>query len=242
MTELAERLRGKYFADTEHPYRVFEREVERYLGPQTTLLDAGCGRTAPVLAKYRGRARRLIGVDLVDFTTPVDGIELLNNDLGHLALPDASVDVVMSRSVMEHVADPLAVYSEVARVLRPGGRFIFLTANLWDYSSLIARVVPNRFHPWIVSRVEGRAEHDVFPIQYRTNTRGSVERYGKGAGFALESFTYLGQYPCYFLFNGALFYVATLYEKLLSRTESLAFLRGWILAVLRKPTVAGGGT
>ena len=76
MTELTERLKERYFGDDEHPYRTFERTVERHLAPDQALLDAGCGRTAPVLAKYRGRARRLIGVDLVDFPASVPGVEL----------------------------------------------------------------------------------------------------------------------------------------------------------------------
>jgi SAM-dependent methyltransferase len=238
MTALAERLRQKYFGSEEHPYGTFEREVERYLHPESTLLDAGCGRTAPVLRKYRDKAKRLIGVDLVEFDPAVRGIELLNRDLGKIGLPDGCVDLVMSRSVMEHVEDPLAVYSEINRVLRPGGHFIFLTANLWDYASLIAKLVPNRFHPWIVSRVEGRQEHDVFPIQYRTNTCSAVKNFAGRTGFDVVSFRYLGQYPCYFMFNGALFFLATGYEKLISRTEALRFLRGWILVVLKKTVTA----
>ena len=74
MTELAERLKERFFGSDEHPYRTFEREVEKRLRPQHTLLDAGCGWTAPVLSKYRGKAQRLIGVDLVDFPAPIDGV------------------------------------------------------------------------------------------------------------------------------------------------------------------------
>jgi hypothetical protein len=36
------------------------------------------------------------------------------------------------------------------------------------------------------------------------------------------------------MFNGGLFLIATAYEKLLARSPRLAFLRGWILADLRK--------
>jgi SAM-dependent methyltransferase len=234
MTELAERLRRKYFGRDEHPYRTFEREVEHHLRPESTLLDAGCGRTAPVLATYRGRARRLIGVDLVEFDPTVQGIELRNDDLGKIGLPDGCVDLVMSRAVMEHVAEPLAVYRELHRVLRPGGHFLFLTANLWDYASLIAKAIPNRFHPWIVARAEGRAEQDVFPAHYRTNTAGAVKRLADRAGFEVVALRHLGQYPCYFMFNGALFFLATGYEKLISRSEALRFLRGWLLVTLRK--------
>jgi SAM-dependent methyltransferase len=143
---------------------------------------------------------------------------------------------MMARSDMEHVTDPAQVYGEAYRVLKPGGVFVFLTANLWDYASIIAAVIPNRFHPWIVSKTEGREEHDVFPVAYRTNTRGSVARWAKHAGFEVASFRYLGQYPAYFMFNGLLFFLATGYEKLIRKISPLNFLQGWIFVTLRKPS------
>lgn len=234
MTVLAERLLRKYFDPHVHPYRIFERTVESRLRPEHTLLDAGCGRTAPVLAKYVGRAKRLIGVDVVDFRDIVPGIEVHKCDLAHIGIDDASVDIVMARSVMEHVSDPHAVYGEIHRVLRPGGHFIFLTPNLWDYASLIAKIVPNRLHPAIVARTEGREPEDVFPVCYLTNTRRAVSRWADRTGFEIVQFDYLGQYPSYFMFNAFLFMLATAYEKAISRIEALRFLRGWIFVVLRK--------
>jgi ubiquinone/menaquinone biosynthesis C-methylase UbiE len=235
MSALAEKLKLKYFGGDEHPYQTFEREVVRLLRPDDTLLDAGCGRTAPVLQKYRGRAGKLIGLDLVDFPAPIEGIELINGDLSHIDVGAGTVDLVMSRSVIEHVENPRAVYSEMYRVLKPGGRFVFLTANLWDYASLIASLVPNSWHPWVVSKTEGRAEEDVFPIQYRSNTHSAVRKWAGETGFEIEKFEYLGQYPCYFMFNGALFFLATGYQKLIARVKPLNFLQGWIFVVVRKP-------
>ena len=234
MTELAQRLKNKYFPQ-DHPYRIFEREVDDYLRPEHTLLDAGCGRTAPILEKYRNKARRLIGVDLVDFAPAAEGLELHHCNLGAMPIEDNCVDVMMARSVMEHITDPARVYRESFRVLKPGGHFIFLTANLWDYASIIATLIPNRFHPWIVAKTEGRKEHDVFPIAYRTNTRSAVKKWADHAGFEIVSFRYLGQYPSYFMFNGFLFWLATGYEKLISRVPFLNFLQGWIFVTLRKP-------
>jgi SAM-dependent methyltransferase len=235
MTALSERLLARYYANTPHPYRLFERAVEARLSPEAVLLDAGSGRTVPVLRKFIGRAKRLIGVELVEFTDVPPAIETYHTDLAHLPLPDASVDVIMSRSVFEHLSDPQAVYVEFARVLRPGGRVVFLTANMWDYGTLVARLVPNRFHARIVRKVEGRAEEDTFPTEYRTNTRGDVERLALRSGLTIESFEYLSQYPNYLMFNGALFFIGTCFEKLISRFDALELLRGWILVTLRKP-------
>jgi SAM-dependent methyltransferase len=230
----AERLRKRYFRDEDHPYHVFEREIAQALRPEHTLLDAGCGATVPVLGTYRGKAKHLIGVDLVNFDGNLEGIELHTCDLASIPVASGSVDLIISRSVLEHVTDPAKVYAEMHRLLRPGGRFIFLTPNLWDYGSLVARIIPNRFHPWIVSHTEGRAEHDVFPVVYRTNTRAAVQCWARGGGFEVTSLRYLGQYPSYFMFNGALFLLATGYEKVISRFEGLRGLRGWILVTLTK--------
>lgn len=236
MTSLSHRLLAKYYSGVPHPYRIFENRVDALVDRGAkVLLDAGCGRSAPVLAKYLGRVERLIGVELVDFTNVPPGIETYNTDLAKLPLPDASVDLIMSRSVFEHLTDPAAVYQEFARVLRPGGRVVFLTANMWDYGTLVARLVPNRFHSRVVKAVEGRAEEDTFPTAYRTNTRRDVDRLAAQARLGVESFDYLSQYPNYLMFNGVLFAIGTAFEKLISRFDALRILRGWILVTLVKP-------
>ena len=37
------------------------------------------------------------------------------------------------------------------------------------------------------------------------------------------------------MFNGALFFIGTGFEKLIARIDALRILRGWILVTLRKP-------
>lgn len=240
MTRLADRLLHRYYRDTPHPYRLFERRVQALVsgGAVRSLLDAGAGRSVPVLRKFLGTVERLIGVELVPFTEVPAGIETHNADLAALPLADASVDLIMSRSVFEHLADPAAVYREFARVLRPGGRVVFLTANMWDYGTLVARLVPNRFHAKVVRFTEGREEEDTFPTEYKTNTRDAVQRLAADAGLGVECFDYLSQYPNYLMFNGALFFLGMCFEKLIARMHILRGLRGWILVTLRKPTVA----
>ncbi len=236
---LAQRLLAKYYRGVPHPYTVFEQRVDSLLDPRRTsvLLDAGCGRTVPVLRKYLGRAGRLIGVELVDFTDVPPEIETHNADLATLPLQDESVDLIMSRSVFEHLTDPGSVYREFARVLRPGGRVVFLTANMWDYGTLVARLVPNRFHGRVVRVVEGRQEEDTFPTAYKTNTRRDVERLAASTGMVVEDFEYLSQYPNYLMFNGVLFMLGSAFERVIRRFHALRFLRGWVLVTLRKKAV-----
>lgn len=236
MSAMSQRLLARFYKGVPHPYQLFENKVDSLVSRGArVLLDAGCGRTVPVLRKYLGRVDRLIGVELVDFTDVPPGIETYNVNLGTLPLADASVDLIMSRSVFEHLTDPDAVYREFSRVLRPGGRVVFLTANMWDYGTLVARMVPNRLHGRIVKIVEGSEEEDTFPTAYKTNTRADVNRLAAAAGLQVEGFEYLSQYPNYLMFNGLLFLLGTAFEKLISRFEALRFLRGWILVTLLKP-------
>lgn len=240
MSSLVIRLRDRWYRHDQHPYRFFERQVESLITPQTQcLLDAGCGRGVPVLRKYLGRVPRLVGVELVEFSDVPAGIETYNTDLAHMPLADQSVDLIISRSVFEHLVDPDAVYAEMARVLRPGGRIVFLTANMWDYGTLAARLVPNRLHAKVVKAVEGRAEEDTFPTAYKTNTRAAVQRLSKASGLEVASFEYLSQYPNYLMFNAVAFMIGVAYEQLISRFEALRFLRGWILVTLVKPEAPG---
>ena len=232
----AERLKERYYGNREHPYRTFERQVEEVITRETVLLDAGCGRHAGTLRRFAPLVKTAVGVDLVEYSTDIhgSGVHVSKSDLCALALRDASVDLVMSRSVMEHLEDPHKAYAEVSRVLRPGGHFIFLTPQLWDYGSVCARLIPNRFHPFVVNKVEGRAEEDTFPVHYKSNTVGAVRRLAASHGFRLETARRLNQYPCYLMFNPVLFFLGTAYERLTSRWDALGALRGWLLVSLRK--------
>lgn len=201
------------------------------VGPGMTVVDGGCGHTAPTLNLLRGKGARLVGVDLVPLA-PQDGLELVVGDLASVPLPDSSVDLLYSRSVMEHVSDPDSVYRETRRLLKPCGRWIFLTANRWDYVSLVARLVPNRFHAAIVRRMEGRAEIDTFPTVYLSNDRGQIERLAAQAGFRIDRFQRLSQYPSMFHNVPVLFLLASIYERTVMRFSPLAPLRGWLLVEL----------
>jgi SAM-dependent methyltransferase len=232
-----EHLRERWFGDDEHPYTTYERRVRALLREEHTLLEGGCGYGAEILRKYRGLAARRIGIDRVEFRPEAvaDGIELHRGDMARTGLPDGSVDLIMSRAVLEHLEHPLEVFREVQRILRPGGHFVFLTANIGDYASWISMAIPNRLHPLVVRLTEGRDEADTFPAFYRCNSRRSLARLCRDSDLELASLEYLGQYPCYFMFNPLLFAAASGYEKLISRVEALRFLRGWLLGVVTKP-------
>ena len=100
-----------------------------------TVLDLGSGAGADVLISARrvGASGRAIGLDMTDemldlaranaAQAGVANAEFVKGNIEDIPLADASVDVVISNCVINLSADKAAVLGEVARVLRPGGRF-----------------------------------------------------------------------------------------------------------------------
>ena len=54
-----------------------------------------------------------------------DRVELQESLIESLPLPDADVDIVISNGVIDLVPDKDAVFAEIDRVLKPGGRLQF---------------------------------------------------------------------------------------------------------------------
>lgn len=101
-----------------------------------TVLDlgSGAGFDAFLAAREVGAAGRVIGVDMTPemierarrnaVSGGYDNVEFRYGLIEKLPIEDASVDVVISNCVINLVPDKAAVFAEVARVLRPGGRMI----------------------------------------------------------------------------------------------------------------------
>lgn len=230
-----EQMRASFPSDT-HPNRVIERAILERLQPGATVLDIGCGRTAPNLSQLIGKAGRLYGIDVVDFTAEDPRLELFANDVRDMKdIPSNSVDLAYSRAVMEHLENPEQAYAEIARVLRPGGVYVFTTPSIYDYGSIAALLIPNRFHAAIVSATEGRAGEDVFPTVFGSNSRRAIARHAAEVGLAVDHFAYIGQYPSYLVFNRVLFWLGSLYQKAIEKFALTQPLQGWIFCTLRKP-------
>jgi arsenite methyltransferase len=98
------------------------------------VLDLGCGAGTDLLiaAQMTGPDGRVIGVDMTSAMlarahASAQQMGLANIDLHEslietLPLEDGCVDVVISNGVIDLVPDKDAVFDEIDRVLRPGGR------------------------------------------------------------------------------------------------------------------------
>src|SRR5215218_8277674 len=98
------------------------------------VLDLGSGGGIDVLLSARrvGPTGRAIGLDMTDemlalaqrnaADAGVTNVEFVRGHIEAIPLPADSVDVVISNCVLNLAADKPAVFHEIARVLKPGGR------------------------------------------------------------------------------------------------------------------------
>jgi len=98
------------------------------------VLDLGSGGGIDVLLSARrvGQSGFAFGLDMTDemlelarrnaADSGVSNVEFLKGQIEAIPLEEGSVDVVISNCVINLSTDKVAVFAEIARVLRPGGR------------------------------------------------------------------------------------------------------------------------
>lgn len=104
------------------------------LKPGETVVDLGCGGGLDVFlaAAKVGPTGKAIGIDMTDemlvlananaVKAGLTNVEFRKATIDKMPLPDASVDCIISNCVINLAADKPAVFREIARVLKPGGR------------------------------------------------------------------------------------------------------------------------
>jgi ubiquinone/menaquinone biosynthesis C-methylase UbiE len=232
--EKCDRLYDKYYSGRKFHDSLYRDCIRRHLSPGQRVLDAGCGRYLRFGKELSDRAT-VIGVDLesvleTDNQSSPFGVR---SDVGNLPFPAEYFDLVISRSVVEHLNEPAKVFREFWRVLKPGGQAVIITPNKYDYVSIIAALTPYKVHRELVSRIFHVPEEDVFPTRYKANTRSAIRKAFAAADFVPKEIETINHYPAYLMFSPVLFRLGVLYERITS-WKMFASLRGSLLCVFEK--------
>jgi SAM-dependent methyltransferase len=113
------------------------------VGPGQTLVDLGCGRGKPGLWLSRATGADLVGIDwspvavriATDLSAqfvPPGRARFLIGDLAASGLENDVADAVVCFDAIFLAADRIAALSDVCRILRPGGRFVFTADEMLE--------------------------------------------------------------------------------------------------------------
>jgi SAM-dependent methyltransferase len=218
---------------TRDPVARFHRTLGKYLGASKAVLDIGAGAGEENPYDLKGKVRNLVGIDL---DPRVGKNPLLHSgllaDCGKLPFKDNTFDLAFSIYVLEHIANPPGLVSELRRVLKPGGIFLSLTPSRFHYVSLIASCTPTWFHQWINER-RGRKAKDTFPTQYKLNSHGQVRKHFEKRDFVLEGFETFEVQPNYLTFSTPTYLLGAAYERTVNAVGWLSPFRVNFICALK---------
>jgi len=133
---------GPEYARMLHRYH-FERMMAAVSPSHNqSVLDAGCGGGA-ILHELAGAFGRVVGLDLsLEMLSIIErngdtNRALVRGDMTQLPLPDASIDVVVTRGALSHAVAMPQIVGEMHRVLKPGGTLVVSEPSL---DSLLLRI------------------------------------------------------------------------------------------------------
>ena len=244
MSRCVDCLDEKFYPSVDHTWGDvnLRQTCFRYIRKDSTILDLGAGAGIIEQMNFRGSGRMVVGLDLdprVKKNPYLDEAFVANGE--QMPFEAEAFDTVVSNNVLEHLANPTSVFAEVARVLRPGGRFIFKTPNSIHYMPLIARLSPQTLHVAVKKRLAIDAA-DTFATYYRANSRSRIERLGQEAGLQVDEIHLIESRPEYTRIFCPLYLFGIAWERLVNRFDALARFRILIIAVLSKPAGVAGGT
>jgi len=116
------------FAGVANPWKLGRLEP----GEHVLDLGSGAGTDSLVAAQMVGENGRVTGIDMTPEMLAksqaaasemgVENVEFVESEAERLPFPDATFDAVISNGVIDLIPDKDAVFAELFRVLRPGGR------------------------------------------------------------------------------------------------------------------------
>lgn len=214
--------------------------VARYMNalPGGVVVDVGGGRKCDFASARRAGSRvRIVAVD-------ISTEELaLNQDVDEKRLADITkelpfaageVDLVVSRSVIEHLRESEAFVANSARVLKSGGHFIHVFPSKFAPFSILNQLLPRRLSQTLLHTFHPGSEGRLgFPAYYDQTYVAAMRRMLPRCGFDTVDLR-VGYYQAeYFDFCLPLFLVNAAYELIVSalKLENLAAV---VLVVARK--------
>jgi SAM-dependent methyltransferase len=212
----------------------FKKLSQSTAKPESLILEAGCGKRS-VISELNLKVKNAVGVDIspVDLQQNTAMDFRLLADIGKLPFKKDTFDLIICRNVVEHLPDPINVFTEFRMVLRPQGMILIRTPNLLNPIIFLSRILPLNIRIWIKKSVFHDTDGDTFPTYHRCNTKRRLINTFTSLGFQSNFLTYDGL-MAYFDFSRILLSLIVLYERI-TDIRCLRWLKMWIITSFIKP-------
>jgi SAM-dependent methyltransferase len=205
-------------------WRRFDSTVVEEIGKlpkDSTVVDVGGGRRCTFAsATAAKRSYRLVSVDIAPEELALNDVadETRVGDIRNLPIEDGAADLIVSRTLLEHVDGNDQAVRQIMRSLRPGGTTLHLVPCRYALFAIAARVLPfgpllNALHV-VDPTTRGEVE---FPVVYDQCTPGQMERLFRAAGAREVSVDVTYSQNDYFTAFFPAFLIVCLYQGLMRR-------------------------
>lgn len=202
-----------------HTFRQYPVAVAECIAAEKLrrIVDVGGGKTCAFAALTpAGWGGKILSLDIAPeellHNQCVD-LRMVSDVTQGLPVQDGALDMITSRSVLEHLADLEAFVVGAARAIRPGGYFIHWVPNKFAPFAVVNAMLPNRIAKKMLHYLDPATKGICgFPVVYDRCYPSAMEKL-----FAAHGFEVLEVRPSYFqsryyAFFAPFFLLSTLYE------------------------------
>lgn len=214
--------------------------VEKYMNARgnQVIVDVGGGRSCRFAARRDPSLQnRIVCVDVsgdeMQFNRDVDEKRVCDI-MQDLPFEAESVDLLVSRSVLEHLEQQDRFLANSYRVLKPGGVCVHLFPSKYALFALINQMLPAKISRWLVNSVfEGTKGILGFPAIYDKTYDTAFRSALAAAGLSVEEIQNGYYQSSYFSFFVPFFLISAFYEMCVMRL-GIRNLCAYLLVIARK--------
>lgn len=208
-------------------WEVFDSVLHSLQDKEKICLDLGSGFNGAIEEQVCFRLK--IHSDLIlPGQSSSSTIPFIQLNIYNLPFKNSNVDIILLRFVVEHLTDPVHAFTEIARILKPGGAVLILTTNITSPFIKIPKLMPYTLRKKLMQVLFKVEDKDVFPTYHRMNRKTRIKKLGPR--FQVREWKYLQDAN----WNRKGVFLLFFFWHLLTKGLRLEFLRTNFITVLYK--------